>query len=256
MTIAAGHPDWLKASALIDDPAVLEEVTSAAVPRSGAIIDVRRWQSYTLFIQSEAADAGPPANVLLFEVQWSETSTMGTFPQAQHWTVNSLLSTDCGPTYIRGPMDGAFMRINVFGGATSIGPVTYKLVGSHRPLTDHRAFEVGPTADRGLSKNLILARMTDSVAAATTVERNVRIGPGPAMMHTRFGTAGGTWDVFLYEPQRGATTGVIWAADNLAAGSSEVFRLSLPRAALTLRVVNDHATNSGSPRITLVTDNN
>lgn len=241
---------------LVDEPLALASETSRLVPWVSDPIDARRWQSFQLNVQYEAANTGPPANTGLITLEWGDTSTFTNLLQRHSYEINSKNSTDCGPTVISDGMYGPWLRFGTGAGAGAASTMSLTLYGSNRPAQRPRIAEIGAVTANGISTDRVLCRHVAAVAANTTVYRNVRLGAGAAVLHVATGAAGGPWDLHLFTPSGGVNDGRVWSVRGHPALGEITPRLALPRRVLTLRIINTHATVAGSCDITLIAEDN
>jgi len=197
-----GYPDWQPASRAMDDPAVLAADALVAVPAQTALLDVRRWASYALFCEYDAPNAGPPGNTALASITFYDTPLTVNPMHYSEWELNSFNSTDCGSTFISGPMRGGAMLLGFTAGRGGGANVNYRLIGSNRVLPRDSARELGPlnAAGEGIDRQIFQIRF--AAMAAGFSRRNVRLGVGPAQLAVTIANVAGTvMDVALYSPQ-------------------------------------------------------
>lgn len=237
MTVT-GHPDWLPAIAVVDQPDLIWIVLNQAIPHTSAVFDVRRWASFQLSIQYEAANAGPPANTGVVTIEWADTNAFVNILTRHTYEINSLNSTDCGRTSISDGMQGPFMRMSLAVGNGAASTFTAVMYGSNRPFTRSRAHELAATTLRGISTDRHTVIFNDNVGAGATVDRNARIGLGRATILIIAGTTGGPLDVLLHSPQLTLSGGRCYQRLGIAANTTVTDQITLPRRCQTLRLSN------------------
>jgi len=233
-------------SVLVDSPKLLAvelNRTTSGGFTSGAI-DVRRYQSFQMSVQYEAANTGPPANTMLLDLEWADDASFSNVLYNHVYEINSFLTTDCGRTHITDAHHGPFMRYHCEPGNGAASTVSLVLYGSNRQVEKARLQENGDTDATGLGVDrTILYVLAETITPAVNLERNLRLAAGPAIVTIQTGAGGGSHDVVLYTPSLGINARVYSA--NIPAGiNNRHEKISLPRRALTLFVNNNGAANS------------
>jgi hypothetical protein len=244
-------------SIAVDNPVTLLSGTAQDTTPfyTSALFDTRRYLSYQLYIEYNAANAGPPGNTLIVRLEWYSDLLGGALLHQNELEINSMNSTDCGPVIITDSMHGAFMRLVMFTGNGPNSTATFRLVGSNRPQANLRIVEIGDGGSAGQGSDQALVLLGNiSVPAATTTRRNCRLGHGRATFFVRTSAAGGPWGIDLHSPDIGSTL-PYWTA-NVPAGANFITTpITAPRRALTLVIANTHATLAGIIWVSLVVDN-
>ena len=233
-------------SVLVDNPALLavELNRSTSGGFTSGAIDARRYQSFQMSVQYEAANAGPPANTMLLDLEWADDSSFSNVLHNQVYEINSFLSTDCGRTHITDAMHGPFMRYHAEPGNGAASTTSLVLYGSSRQIDTPRVQENGDTDATGLGVDrCLLAIVAETITPATNLERNCRLSSGPATLIAQTGAGGGSHDIVLYPPSLGID--FRGYSVNIPAGINNVVeKIALPRRALALFVNNNGAANS------------
>jgi hypothetical protein len=226
-------------STLVDSPELLDTISASQVPFTGTMVDVTAFQSFQLLVQYEAANAGPPANTCIMQISWWDAAEVNEIWR-QTYELNSINSTDCGPTRIVDAMHGEKMQISFIAGNGAASTASYLLWGSNRSVDTPRVEEFGDVDARGLGTDRALLQTTTlSVGGGATVRRNVRLGSGFAVFMFGGGATSTSYDVLLHSPEQGSGNRVYSA--NFTGTPAVVQTLALPRRALTFVVINNDA---------------
>ena len=235
-------------SILTDNPKLLavelNRTATLGIGFTSGVIDVRRYQSFQMSVQWEAANAGPPANTMYLDLEWADDAAFSNVLHNQVFEINSFLSTDCGRTHIVDGHHGPFMRYHCEPANGGTSTVTLVLYGSSRPVENPRLQENGDADATGLGVDrTILICDAVTITPAANLERNCRIASGSGTVIIQTGAGGGSHDVVLYSPDIGI--GARYYTSNIPAGINNVVeRISLPRRAMALFVNNNGAANS------------
>lgn len=245
-----GYPDWQPIVTAADNPMLIGLEFNNQAPFTSTAIDVRRWSSFTMSVQYEAANVGPPANTGIVTLEWGDTAGFGNIVGRQTYEINSVNSTDCGRTIITDRHYGPFMRYSVAAGQGAASTATLVLYGSNRIVDFAQCYETANVPARGLSTDNVDLWMALVVAFGVTVSRNVRIGSGQAVLHVNFSGAGGPYNLSMYSPAIGAAT-PFFQRTGLAVGSESTYTFTLPRRALTIQITNTSGAANGNAFVTL-----
>lgn len=244
-----GSPESLA----VDNPTLLAFEFARTVPFTGSAIDVRKYVSYVLSIQYDAANAGPPPNTAEVTLEWGDTASFGNILKRRTIEFHSVNSTDCGKTVVTDPVGGPFMRYSLRAANGPASTVSLVLYGSSRPVDKLRIQELGPTINAGMSTDRWLSTgLTALVAAGATLRINVRIGSGMAWIFLRPAAAGGPWSINLKVPSM--PDGFPFTFTGIAASQEVKDRLMLPLRCMIWEFTNNHATTAGQVRYALVAE--
>lgn len=254
--MSIGFPDWTSPVGLIDRPNQIGLELNHLVPFTTGVVDARPFQSFQLSVQYEAPNAGPPGRTCRVTLEWGDTSGFSNITHSQEYEINSVNSTDCGRTIITDRMHGAFMRMSFAAGNGAASTITLVLYGSTRPVDRARVAEIGATPGRGMSIDNTLVLANGTIGPGVTVNRNVRLGRGPASLHYNFRIAGGPFNVILYSPylRSLAASHVYLTHNNIALGTERMTLLYLPRRCLTLQIDNTAGAGTADYDLSLVED--
>lgn len=239
-----GYPDWQPIVALSDNPQLIAFGFSNQVPFSQFVIDVRRWASFILSVQYEAANVAPPQNTAVMRLRWWDTSGMGNELARQDYEINSVNTVDCGRTLISDAMRGPFMSIDFLAGNGAASTLTYTLYGSNRGSDKTRATELGPTATSGISTDRVPLVFRQNGLVAGLTKLACRLGVGPAILSIGIGGAGGAISLRLYSPFL-ITTGIaptFYSRTGMAGGFEIREAINLPRRVLVAELNNTGGT--------------
>lgn len=245
-----GYPDWQPIVTASDNPMLIALELNTAIPLTSAAVDVRRWSSFVLSVQYEAANAGPPANTGIVTLEWGDTAGFGNIVGRQTLEINSVNTTDCGRTVITDRHYGPFMRYSLAAGAGAASTFTLVLYGSNRIVDFAQCYETAGVPARGMSTDNVDLWIGQVVAFGVTLSRNVRIGSGMAVLHVNFTGAGGPWNIVAFSPALGAGQ-PFFQRTGLAVGSESSYSWALPRRALTFQVTNASGAANGNAFVTL-----
>lgn len=238
--MSIGFPDWSRPVGLIDRPQLIATEVNRSVAAGqfeSGLIDVRPFTSFSMKIQYEAANAGPPANTGIVELLWTDGVAANVL-YGQAYEINSINSTDCSQTQIADAMYGPFMFYRLDAGNGAGSTFDLLLYGSTRPRDTPKAQEFGDSAAAGYGIDRTLMIFNTTIAAGATVRKNCRLGSGPARLVLQTLAGGGPHDISLHSPQLGALNGRPYV-NVVPAGANEVVAaLTLPRRVMTLVVTN------------------
>lgn len=255
MSVVTGHPDWLPAIAVVDQPALLTLILNQGVPHTSTPIDVRRWASFQLAIQYEAANAGPPANTGIVTIEWGDTAGFNNVLARHVYEINSANSTDCGRSVITDGMYGPFMRLTLGAGNGAGSTFTAVMYGSNRPYFQTRAGELATVHTRGMSSDRHILIHADNIPASGVDYRNARLGVGVATIMVRVAGTGGPISVLVHSPQLGIVGGQIYNQLAVASGTTLIDRITIPRRVQAVQLVNSSGANAVTVRVTITMDN-
>lgn len=254
--MSIGFPDFTSPVGLIDRPNQIGLELNRTVPFTTGVQDVRGFQSFQLSVQYEAPNAGPPARTCRVTLEWGDTLGFSNITHAQEYEINSTNSTDCGRTIITDRMHGAFMRMSFAAGNGAASTITLVLYGSTRPVDRARVAEIGATPSRGMSTDNTLLLVNGTIGPGVTINRNVRLGRGPATLHYNFRIAGGPFNVILYSPYLRSVLAAhsYLVHNNVPLGTERSTSLHLPRRVLTCQIDNTGGAGTADFDLSLVED--